>query len=134
MDQLDVRFQPRAQSFCEIVTAWVLPLRFPGYKFRVMETRRSSERQESVQAAGASQVKVGFHNFGLAMDFAIFAAPDGTYLKDGTHPAYLCCGQVAEALGCVWGGRWQMKDSGHIEFHPDGVTLDALKLAAGMTA
>jgi len=128
---LDIRFQPVAQAWKEMVTAYALPQRFPGFKARVLETRRSLARQDEVAAAGASQVRVGYHNFGLALDFGIFGE-GGLYLKDGLHPAYLSAGQIAEALGCVWGGRWQMRDSGHIEYHPDGATLDSLKAAAGL--
>ena len=132
MDTLDIRFQPIAQNWFEMVTAYALPQRFPGHKARVIETRRTLARQDEVATIGASQLRVGYHNFGLALDFAIFGE-EGLYLKDGNHPAYLCAGQIAEALGCVWGGRWKMKDSGHIEYHPDGVTLDSLRLAAGLT-
>lgn len=128
---LDVRFQPIAQGWKEMVQAYALLARFPGHTMKVLETRRSLARQDEVATAGASQLRVGYHNFGLALDFAIFGE-GGLYLKDGNHPAYLCAGQIAEAMGCVWGGRWKMKDSGHIEWHPPGQTLDDLKKAAGL--
>lgn len=134
MLSLDVRFQPRAQAWAECMTAYVLVLRFPGYKMRTMETRRTLARQADLESSGPSRLKVGFHNFGLALDFAIFD-PTGQYLKDdGTH-AYEACGQVAEGFGMEWGGRWaSFRDYGHIQYRPDGITLDALIRAAGLTA
>ena len=115
-DSLEPKFRQVALSWSEIVTAYLLPLRFPGYRFRIMETTRSKERQAELEAGGKSKVKVGFHNFGLALDFGLFGDM-GVYITDGNHPAYLACGQVAEAFGCVWGGRWEkFKDSGHIQY------------------
>lgn len=122
LDSLDSKFRQIVQAWSEIVTAYLLPVRFPGYKFRLMETFRSKERQADLEAGGKSKVKVGWHNYGLAVDFGLFGDM-GVYITDGDHPAYLACGQVAEAFGCVWGGRWTgFKDSGHIEWHP-GKTL-----------
>jgi hypothetical protein len=66
------------------------------------------------------------------VDFGLFGE-GGTYLQDGGHPAYLACGQLGEALGCVWGGRWKMMDAGHLEWHA-GTTIDALKAAGGLKA
>lgn len=119
LDSLDPKFRQVALAWSEIVTAYLLPVRFNGYKFRIMETTRSKERQAELEAGGKSKVKVGWHNFGRALDFGLFGDM-GVYITDGNHPAYLACGQVAEAFGCVWGGRWTgFKDAGHIEFHPN---------------
>lgn len=89
---------------------------------RILETLRTRERQAALEASGKSRIKVGWHNFGLALDFGVFA--DGVYITDGTDRAYERCGLIAEALNCTWGGRWtRFPDYGHIEFHPDGCTL-----------
>lgn len=119
IDLLDPKFRPIALAFEEIVTSILLPVRFSGFKYRRMETLRTKERQAELEAGGKSKVKVGWHNFGRAMDFGIFDE-QGVYITDGNHPAYLACGQIAEAFGCIWGGRWTgFKDAGHIEFHPN---------------
>jgi peptidoglycan L-alanyl-D-glutamate endopeptidase CwlK len=41
---------------------------------------------------------------------------------DGADPAWLTIGQLGEALGLRWGGRWQTPDLGHFELvvAPDG--------------
>jgi len=142
IESLDVRFQPIAQSWQEIMTGYVVPVRFRGYVVRRLETRRTLARQSSVLADGASNLKIGWHNFGLALDFGVFA-PDGTYEKDDRTGIYRAAGFVAMALGMRWGGNWDRdtnieepgeNDRGHIEYHPDGVTLDSLKEAAGLRA
>lgn len=142
LESLDIRFQPIAQNWKEIVTAYVMPQRFPGYKVRIMETRRSLARQEEVLAAGASKNKIGFHNFGLALDFGVFA-PDGTYEENDRTGIYLACSYIGASLGLRCGYNWDgdlnwaepgENDLGHLEFHPDGATLDSLKRAAGLVA
>lgn len=94
-----------------------------GLNIRVIETLRTPERQAQLQAKGLSQVKLGWHQYGLALDFACFG-PDGAYLRDDRLGYYRKAGLVAEAFDCTWGGSWvRLKDLGHIEFHP-GFTLD----------
>src|SRR5437899_1999096 len=111
--------RPEAQS---IATTWLHIVRDDLHiDARVLETLRSEQRQKDLQASGASLVKFGWHQVGLALVWACFR--DGQYITDGNDRLYEQCGQVAEALGCVWGGRWgRLKDSGHWEYHP-GFTL-----------
>lgn len=88
---------------------------------RVIETLRPEDRQKELAATGKSLVPFGWHNVGLAWDFAVFR--DGKYLTDDASGLYTKCGLIGEALDCVWGGRWQrLKDYGHLEWHP-GFTL-----------
>lgn len=50
----------------------------------------------------------------LAKDFAVVV--DGVYLWDRS-PAYEKLGELAEALGLTWGGRWtSLNDIYHVEF------------------
>lgn len=119
IETLNPRFQPIAVAIVKVCNDFVLPVRFPDFRMKVTETFRDAGRQIDLQAAGASLVKVGWHNFGLAFDFGVFDEHGG-YIKDGGHPAYLACGQIGEAFSCVWGGRWtNIKDGGHIEWHPN---------------
>lgn len=110
--------------FRNLVVTWLHIVRDDlGLNVRIMETLRSKERQETVLASGASKVSFGFHNLGLAFDFACFET-NGVYITNGDDRRYEQCGQVGEALGFVWGGRWHgFKDSGHLEMHIGGKTL-----------
>ena len=81
---------------------------------RCLETRRSRERQAELLVVGKSQLKVGFHNYGLALDFGVFVK--GVYQTDDRSGLYTRCGYIAKALGWRWGGDWaKFKDFGHIE-------------------
>jgi len=92
-----------------------------GYVFVLLEGYRSPERQDSladgharVTNARAFQSK---HQYGLALD----AAPmrNGKLViseKDAwAMQAYQAFGEEAEKAGLIWGGRWQLRDYGHIE-------------------
>lgn len=92
-----------------------------GYPFTLLEGYRSPERQDALADAGphvtnarAFQSK---HQYGLALD----AAPlrNGRLVISERDPwameAYLALGDEAEKAGLIWGGRWKLKDYGHIE-------------------
>jgi peptidoglycan L-alanyl-D-glutamate endopeptidase CwlK len=126
IESLDVRFQPRAQSWFECYSAYVLPARWPGFKVRITETRRDAIRQEALAAQGASKLKLGYHNFGLGLDFAVFD-DHGVYEVNDSQGVYSAAGHIAKALGMEWGGDWQtFKDYGHLQFRPDGCTIETL--------
>jgi len=134
IDALRMDFQPRAQAWVEMVTAYILPIRWNGYKARIIETLRSAERQAELQAQGASKLKVGLHQTGRAFDFAVFDNL-GVYLKDDNTGVYTACGQAAEALGCEWGGRWPtFKDLGHIQWLDKLGSVHAALVEAGLEA
>lgn len=85
-----------------------------GYRFQLIEGYRSPERQEHLLAmpvrvtyAGAWQSR---HQFGLAADLAPISA-DG----EEAVGAYQALGEEAEAAGLTWGGRWTLRDYGHVE-------------------
>jgi len=129
---LRVDFQPLAQAWLEIVQSYVLPLRFPGYKARITETLRSGARQAELQASGASRLKVGLHQTGRAFDFAVFNEV-GVYVTTGGDGSYEACGQVAEALGCEWGGRWAtFRDLAHVQWLDHNATVHAALVEAGL--
>lgn len=92
-----------------------------GYPLALLEGYRSPGRQDAladssvlVTNARAYQSK---HQFGLALD----AAPvrDGRLVISENDPwalaAYRALGEEAEKAGLVWGGRWKLRDYGHIE-------------------
>jgi len=135
IESLNPRFQPIVRAWFEIVMERVIPLRFPNFKAKITETFRSLERQAEQLASGASQVKVGWHNYGLAIDFAVFDE-HGVYIQNGGHPAFESFGQIALGLGAHWGIRVNGRlDAGHIEYHP-GFTLEQYQayLQAGKSA
>ena len=119
----DARIASLRPEFVPIAVTWLhIVIDDLRLKARVLETLRSKERQIELETQGRSRVKMGWHNVGLAMDFAVFTDA-GAYLTDDATGLYTKCGLIAEALGCVWGGRWEnFRDYGHIEYHP-GFTL-----------
>jgi peptidoglycan L-alanyl-D-glutamate endopeptidase CwlK len=63
-----------------------------------------------------------FHQFGLAADCAFMR--DGKLLISEKDPwamrGYRLYGELAEAAGLHWGGRWTMMDFGHVELRQAG--------------
>jgi len=112
LESLRPAFRRLASAFTHICDEDLAPLL--GFTFRVTETRRSRERQAALIASGKTRVPIGFHNFGLALDFAIMV--NGVYQADDRLGHYAACGDVAHALGMRWGGNWsRFKDYGHVE-------------------
>ena len=144
LEKLAPPFRQRAIAWLEIVNAYLMPMRWNGYKVIVTETLRTSERQSEVAAAGKSSVSIGYHNFGRAFDFLVID-DHGVAVHDGAHPAYEACGLIGEGLGGYWGGRFQQRqpdgtlkskpDYDHIEWRRDG-NVEQLKAraAAGVIA
>lgn len=75
-----------------------------------------------------------YHNFGLACDFVLLR-PDGSGvewsgLADLDHDGVIDwreVGEVAEAEGCEWGGRWaKLLDLPHVQWR-GGLTLAAAR-------
>jgi hypothetical protein len=116
-------FQPIARAWVQMMGI-LLPLRgLAGYTAIIAETLRDTATQEALHEAGATDVKLGWHNVGLAFDFAIIT-PTQTVVTDGTHLAYQAGINIGQALGChcpiiLANGK---PDYDHIEWHP-GFTL-----------
>lgn len=108
---LDHRFKPLVEKWLKLVAE-------KGLNVRVIETLRTPERQVELQASGASQLKKGYHQLGLAFDFACYFG-NGVYQTSNLSGDYTIAGELGESLGMVWGGRWvHLKDFGHLEWHP----------------
>lgn len=108
-------------NFMAVVLKVFARLEVRGYQFTLLEGYRSPERQDALADAGpyvtnarAFQSK---HQYGLALD----AAPlrSGRLVISEKDPwameAYRALGEEAENAGLLWGGRWRLKDYGHIE-------------------
>jgi peptidoglycan L-alanyl-D-glutamate endopeptidase CwlK len=97
-----------------------------GYDMAILEGYRSSERQDALALAGAGVTNAkafqSYHQFGLAADCAFLR--DGKLLISEKDPwamrGYRLYGEVAEAAGLQWGGRWTMMDFGHLELRVPG--------------
>lgn len=108
---LDHRFRP-------LVEKWLVAVKQKGLNVRIVETLRTPERQEELQKAGASQLKRGYHQRGLAFDFALFDHR-GVYQTNNLSGDYTIAGEIGEGLGMVWGGRWtKLVDLGHLQWSP----------------
>lgn len=92
-----------------------------GVVLVLLEGYRSPERQERLANLGASVTRAGAfqskHQFGLAAD--LVPMRDGHLAMSEAEPwaaeAYRMLGEEAEQVGLVWGGRWTLRDLGHVE-------------------
>ncbi|GIX25787.1 MULTISPECIES: M15 family metallopeptidase [Caldimonas] len=92
-----------------------------GYEMVLIEGYRSPQRQAELQAMGPQVTQAGpgesYHQHGLAADSAFLR--DGTLVISEQDPwaleGYRLYGELAESVGLTWGGRWQMRDYGHVE-------------------
>ena len=104
-----------------------------GYRMALVEGYRSPERQAQLFDQGAHVTKakanMSYHQYGLAADSAFFK--DGKIVISERDPwamrGYELYGQVAEELGLTWGGRWQLRDFGHVELRRKNVLGQAAR-------
>jgi len=97
-----------------------------GYQLVLLEGYRSAQRQETLAAQGRHVTRAGahmsYHQSGRAADVAFYR--DGRLAISELDPwameGYRRYGAIAEELGMTWGGRWQMKDFGHVELRSAG--------------
>ncbi|WP_395139541.1 M15 family metallopeptidase [Schlegelella aquatica] len=99
-----------------------------GYEMVLLEGYRSPERQEMLRHKGGHVTHAGayqsYHQFGLAADCAFLR--DGKLVISEKDPwaakGYQLYGEMAEAVGLTWGGRWKsIVDLGHVELRRPGV-------------
>ena len=122
LSQADRDWQRLDQDFAQRLLAVFNVMRERhGYEMALLEGYRSPERQERLAAAGShvsnARAFQSFHQYGLAADCAFVR--EGRLVISERDPwamhGYQLYGEVAEAAGMVWGGRWAMMDFGHTE-------------------
>lgn len=104
-----------------------------GYRMVLLEGYRSPERQAQLFDQGSHVTKakanMSYHQYGLAADSAFLK--DGKIVISERAPwamrGYELYGQVAEELGLTWGGRWQLRDFGHVELRRQSVLGQAAR-------
>jgi peptidoglycan LD-endopeptidase CwlK len=92
-----------------------------GYEMVLIEGYRSPQRQALLQAMGPHVTQAGpnesYHQHGLAADSAFLR--NGVLVISEKDPwameGYRLYGELSEAAGLTWGGRWKMRDYGHVE-------------------
>lgn len=97
-----------------------------GYEITLLEGYRSPSRQTQLAAMGSRITNAGaymsYHQYGLAADCAFVR--DGKLIISERDPwamrGYELYGELAESVGLTWGGRWQMRDFGHVELRREG--------------
>ena len=80
----------------------------------VVDTLRTPEEHARNLAAGVSWTTRSKHLDGLAID----VCPVRLLSEKGWapwHPDWQKIGEIGEALGLRWGGRWKQRDMGHFE-------------------
>lgn len=118
---LDDQFRQR------LLTVFKLMKDRHGYELVLLEGYRSPERQAALLRQGSTVTQAGpnmsYHQYGLAADTAFLR--DGKVVISERDPwamrGYQLYGELAEAVGLVWGGRWKMMDLGHAELKREGV-------------
>jgi hypothetical protein len=113
LDDLDPRFRPLAVELLARLVEAKIPV-------LIIDTLRTPAEHADNLARGVSWTTRSKHLDGLAID----VCPYDVYLADGpdklawvtTHPLWPRIGQIGEALGLRWGGRWTQKDMGHFEY------------------
>ncbi len=87
-----------------------------GLPHKVFETFRSAERQLSVYKQGKSKIKTnGMHYYLIAADLVPCIGKNG-WTWDRPAKEWQQFGQLVEALGLTWGGRWKgFPDMPHVQ-------------------
>jgi hypothetical protein len=108
LEDLDPRFRPLAEQL-------IANARLAKLDPVVVETRRTEEEHKRNLAKGVSWTKRSKHIDGLAIDIAPLEL-----LKEKAwaphSPLWITLGNIGEALGLRWGGRWKQRDMCHFEY------------------
>jgi peptidoglycan L-alanyl-D-glutamate endopeptidase CwlK len=119
LDDLSPRFKPLACLFLARLMEADIPV-------KIVDTLRTPEEQAHNIAKGVSWTMRSKHLTGDAMDvcpYAIFALDGPDRLQwDTADPVWTRIGKIAEGCGLTWGGRWQQRDMGHVEYKEPPVT------------
>ena len=93
-----------------------------GIDVIITSTLRTMEEQAALYAQGRTKAgprvtnaKPGqsWHNWGCAFDYVPIKNGKADWNNILT---FAKCGEIAEAVGLEWGGRWKMKDYPHCQF------------------
>lgn len=89
----------------------------------ILDTLRTPEEQAENVKRGVSWTLNSKHLTGNAIDvvpYAVFDAAGPDKLNwDGSDPVWQRLGEIGEACGLTWGGRWtKTPDYGHFERKP----------------
>lgn len=113
LDDLAPHFRPLAVEFiARCVEA--------GIAVMIVDTRRTAAEQEANIKRGVSWTRHSKHLTGEAIDvapFDLYQLHGADKLRwDGSDPVWARLGEIGEAVGLTWGGRWQQRDLGHFEY------------------
>ena len=114
LSDLSPRFRPLAFEFLARCMEQNIPV-------RIIDTLRTPEEQADYIAKGVSWTPHSKHLTGDAIDvcpYVVWQASGANKLAwDSSHPTWKRLGEIGEALGLRWGGRWKQRDMGHFELH-----------------
>lgn len=122
-DLLDADFRQR------LLVVYKLMRENYGYEMQLLEGYRSPERQNELAASGSDVTNArafqSYHQYGLAADSAF--KRKGTLVISDADPwamrGYELFGALAESAGLTWGGKWTLRDYGHVELRPDDAPI-----------
>lgn len=113
LDKLDSRIRPLAEALIENARA-------AGIALRVINTLRTTEEHQLDLFNGVSWTNNSLHlpqppdGLSLAIDVCpLVYVTMKNWNPSG--PYWLEIGEMGEALGLRWGGRWKQRDLGHFE-------------------
>lgn len=122
LNDLDPRFRPLAVEFlARLVEARI--------QVMIIDTLRTPEEHRANLEKRVSWVTKSKHLEGLAID----VAPYQQYLLhgsnklqwDGSDAIWTPIGEIGEACGMKWGGRWKVGDFSHFEYVEPNLELMA---------
>jgi hypothetical protein len=108
-----------------LAEAFIAECQRQGLDIVIICTYRDNIEQEAAYACGASRCRGGqsAHNQvdvlrrSAAEAFDVGVIRDGKYVGIGSDPDYLRAGEIGEALGLVWAGRWtgKIRETAHFQ-------------------
>lgn len=115
LDDLSPTFRPRALEL-------IARCAEAGIAVLIVDTLRTPAEQAENLRRGVSWTTHSRHLTGDAIDlcpYDTFQLHGSRKLQwDPADPVWTRMGLIGEALGLVWGGRWQVRDLGHFEAPP----------------
>lgn len=112
---------------------WMRECLDEGINLRIIAGTRTFAEQDRLYAQGrtapgpkVTNARAGqsWHNFGVAWDFVVF---DAAGQPQWDHPGMDRAGEIGEALGLEWGGRWKFVDKPHLQVRTGMSIADAIR-------